>query len=106
MASIHNQLNQGELALYSKLSSQRVIPVGVDLAARVFQVCYLTEKQQLKNKSLSRDAFLDFLKSPPFSKPMLVGFEACGACNYLNFCSSKISLNQFYDWDCSLKIGF
>jgi transposase len=82
MASNNNQLNQGELTLYSMLISQNVVPVGVDLAARVFQVCYLTEKQQLKNKSLSRDAFLNFLKSPPFSKPMLVGFEACGTCNY------------------------
>ena len=50
------------------------VPVGVDLAARVFQVCYLTEKQKIKNKALSREAFLDFLRSPPFSQPLMVGF--------------------------------
>ena len=78
MAGNSQKLNEGELALYSMHLSSGYIPVGVDLAARVFQVCYLTEKQKIKNKALSREAFLDFLKSPPFSQPLMVGFEACG----------------------------
>ena len=82
MAGDSQKLNEGELALYSMHLSSGYIPVGVDLAARVFQVCYLTEKQKIKNKALSREAFLDFLKSPPFSQPLMVGFEACGGCNY------------------------
>ena len=82
MAGNSQKLNEGELSLYSMLISQGYVPVGVDLAARVFQVCYLTEKQKIKNKALSREAFLDFLKSPPFSQPLMVGFEACGGCNY------------------------
>ena len=80
MAGNLQKLNEGELSLYSMLISQGYVPVGVDLAARVFQVCYLTEKQKIKNKVLSREAFLDFLKSPPFSQPLMVGFESCGAC--------------------------
>ena len=82
MAGNSQKLNEGELSLYSMLISQGYVPVGVDLAARVFQVCYLTEKQKIKNKALSREAFLDFLKSPPFSQSLMVGFEACGGCNY------------------------
>ncbi|MBO6259040.1 MAG: hypothetical protein J6M93_06890, partial [Succinivibrio sp.] len=79
MAGNLQKLNEGELSLYSMLISQGYVPVGVDLAARLFQVCYLTEKQKIKNKALSREVFIDFLKSPPFSQPMMVGFEACGA---------------------------
>ena len=82
MAGNSQKLNEGELALYSMHLSSGYIPVGVDLAARVFQICYLNEKQKIKNKALSREAFLDFLKSPPFSQPLMVGFEACGGCNY------------------------
>lgn len=82
MAGDSQKLNEGELALYSMHLSSGYIPVGVDLAARVFQVCYLNEKQKIKNKALSREAFLDFLKSPPFSQSLMVGFEACGGCNY------------------------
>ncbi len=82
MAGNSQKLNEGELSLYSMSISQGYVPVGVDLAARVFQVCYLTEKQKIKNKALSREAFIDFLKDPPFSQPMIVGFEACGACNF------------------------
>ena len=55
MAGDSQKLNEGELALYSMHLSSGYIPVGVDLAARVFQVCYLNEKQKIKNKALSRD---------------------------------------------------
>ncbi len=82
MAGNSQKLNEGELSLYSMLISQGYVPVGVDLAARVFQVCYLTDKQKIKNKALSREAFLDFLNNPPVSQPLMVGFEACGGCNY------------------------
>ena len=74
------KLNEGELALYSMQLSVGYVPVGVDLAARVFQVCYLTEKQKIKNKALSREAFLDFLKSPPFYLYFFISFG-------LYFCS-------------------
>ncbi|MBP5243392.1 MAG: hypothetical protein J6Z28_01565 [Succinivibrio sp.] len=77
MAGNSQKLNEGELSLYSMFISQGYVPVGVDLAARVFQVCYLTEMQKIKNKALSRGAFLVFLKNPPFTKPLIVGFEAC-----------------------------
>ena len=63
MAGNSQKLNEGELSLYSMLISQGYVPVGVDLAARVFQVCYLTDKQKIKNKALSREAFLDFLNN-------------------------------------------
>ena len=82
MAGNSQKLNEGELSLYSMFISQGYVPVGVDLAARVFQVCYLTDKQKIKNKALSREAFLDFLNNPPVSQPLMVGFEACGGCNY------------------------
>ena len=77
-----NPLSEGELQLYELHIGNGLVPVGVDLAARTFQVCYLTEKHHLKNKSLNRKDFFEFLTNPPFDKPMLVGFEACGACNY------------------------
>ena len=43
MAGNSQKLNEGELALYSMQQSAGYVPVGVDLAARVFQVCNLTE---------------------------------------------------------------
>ena len=46
MAGNSQKLNEGELALYTMQLSAGYVPVGVDLAARVFQVCYLTEKQK------------------------------------------------------------
>ena len=37
-------LSEGELQLYELHIGNGLVPVGVDLAARTFQVCYLTEK--------------------------------------------------------------
>ncbi len=59
------------------------IPVGVDLAARTFQVCYVDPNTlKLKNRDLTREEFLDFIEHPIFSEPMTIGFEACGACQF------------------------
>ena len=77
------RLSEGELNLINMQVAQGLVPVGVDLAARVFQVCYYDlDKKVVKNFQLTREKFFDFLRNPPFEQKMLVGFEACGACNY------------------------
>ena len=58
-----------------------VHPIAVDLAARVFQICYVDlSSGKLCNYQLSRPKFIEFYKSRP--DRTLFGFEACGACNY------------------------
>lgn len=55
-------------------------PTGVDLAARVFQVCYVDpESARLKNFQLTRDKFVEFIKD---SEPRLIGIEACSAVHF------------------------
>ena len=93
MAVNSQKLNEGELSLYSKLISQGYVPVGVDLAARVFHVCYLTEKQKIKNKALSREVFLNFLNNPPFSQPLALAMRRCQ--NFTNCNLSFLLLFSF-----------
>lgn len=88
------KINSEELDLIENLFSKGITPVGIDLAPRNFQICYVepvtyklkTLKQQIQ---IRRDLILthdivskNFFTSHPELKTMRVGIEACGACNY------------------------
>lgn len=82
MSTAKCQLNSGERGLVEQHRSKGFEVVGIDLAARTFQVCYLGKRGNMINKALTREKFLEFIKEPPFDFPILAGFEACGACNF------------------------
>ena len=55
------RLSEGELNLINMQVAQGLVPVGVDLAARVFQVCYYElDKKVVKNFQLTRESSLTF----------------------------------------------
>lgn len=67
------------LRMYAK---QNGFVIGVDLASRVFQICYADLKSgQLVNKSISRSEFEKMITDSQFGK-CVFGIEACGQCNY------------------------
>lgn len=70
--------------LRSFIKTEKAIPVGVDLAKDVFQVCYCDpETGVLKNFQLNRDSFFEWSGDSPFgAMPMCVAIEACGSCNF------------------------
>ncbi len=77
------QLNDEELEALKLRLNKGMVPVGIDLAARIFQVCYANpDTYKIKNSAFNREEFIEFIKNPPFPQPMLAGFEACGACNF------------------------
>lgn len=82
MGTTKCQLNEGEYELVGQHRARGYEPVGIDLAARVFQVCFIGKRGGVISRQLNRDEFLKFVKEPPFDRPLLAGFEACGACNY------------------------
>ena len=61
--------------------------VGVDLAKKVFQVCYrIPGTKKIINHQLTRAKFREFLMDPNMPR-MLVAMEACGSSHYWgNFC--------------------
>ena len=68
----------------SFIKTEKAIPVGVDLARDVFQVCYCDpETGSLRNFQLNRDSFFEWGGGSPFgATPMCVAIEACGSCNF------------------------
>jgi transposase len=54
--------------------------VGVDLAARVYQVCYKKDDGTFFNKQLKKDEFETFIESLP--DKCIFGFEACSGNQY------------------------
>ena len=63
------------------LLDSRLYHVGVDLAARVYQVCYFDENGQDQNICYSKEQFTHFLENPP-RKPLFIAMEGCSGCNY------------------------
>jgi len=78
-----SKLSEDEIQLYNAfVASKKAQPVAVDLAARVFQVCYIDKDTgRLYNRKLSRADFFKFITEQKDS--VIWGFEACGACNFL-----------------------
>ena len=78
-----SKLSEDEIQLYSAfVASKKAQPVAVDLAARVFQVCYIDKDTgRLYNRKLSRADFFKFITEQ--KDKVIWGFEACGACNFL-----------------------
>lgn len=67
------------LRMYSK---QNGFVIGVDLASRVFQICYADLKTgQIINKSINRSEFERMITDSKFGK-CVFGIEACGQCNF------------------------
>lgn len=67
------------LRMYAK---QNGFVIGVDLASRVFQICYADLKTgQLVNRSISRSEFENMITDSQFGK-CVFGIEACGQCNF------------------------
>lgn len=66
------------------VTAHKAVPVGVDVAKSVFQVCYREPGTYLlKNFQLTRENFLDFVQNTRINgMPLLFGIEACGACNF------------------------
>lgn len=62
------------------ISEHGARPVGVDLAARVFQVCEYKDGR-LVNRQLTREEFTAMIIDPQGER-MCMGIEACGACSY------------------------
>lgn len=56
------------------------LPVGVDLASKVFQVCYQLPDGSLVNKELKRKDFEIFIANRDM--PMYFGMEGCSGCGY------------------------
>ena len=63
------------------LLDSRLYHVGVDLAARVYQVCYFDENGQDQNICYTKEQFKLFLENPP-RKPLFIAMEGCSGCNY------------------------
>ena len=82
MSAAKCQLNEAEKKLLKEKQARGVTVVGIDLAARVIQVCYLQKNGTLYNKPKTRDEFIKFLEEPPFTGKILAGIEACGSCNF------------------------
>ena len=82
MSAAKCQLNEAELKLLKEKQARGVTVVGIDLATRVIQVCYLQKNGTLYNKPKTRDEFIKFLEEPPFTGKILAGIEACGSCNF------------------------
>ena len=75
-----SKLSEDEIQLYNAfVASKKAQPVAVDLAARVFQVCYIDKDTgRLYNRKLSRADFFKFITEQ--KDKVIWGFEACGAC--------------------------
>lgn len=56
------------------------LPVGVDLAARLFQVCYQAPDGSMVNRELRREEFEHMILSSEV--PLYLGMEGCSGCSY------------------------
>lgn len=77
------RLNPEEIERIAAIqNSKGMLPVGVDVASRVFQACWLDPATgRLANRQLTRDKFFDFVRDQS-QGPRLFGIEACGACAF------------------------
>ena len=64
MSAAKCQLNEAEKKLLKEKQARGVTVVGIDLASRVIQVCYLQKNGTLYNKPKTRDEFIKFLEEP------------------------------------------
>ena len=85
MGTAKKKLNPQELELVEAYRRAGVEPVGVDLASRKIQVCYLRKNGTVFNSQLKREDFFKFIENKDDlfeGRRMRVGFESCGACNF------------------------
>lgn len=76
------KLSFNELKSLRMYAKQNGFVIGVDLASRVFQICYADLKSgQLINRAISRSEFENMITDSKFGK-CVFGIEACGQCNY------------------------
>ena len=72
-----------EIERVSYLTTKGYLPVAVDVASRVFQVCYYDlGAKHIRNYQLSRVKFFEFIDDTQTPRKQ-IGIEACGSCNYL-----------------------
>ena len=72
-----------EIERVAYLTTKGYLPVAVDVASRVFQVCYYDlGAKHIRNYQLSRVKFFEFIDDTQTPRK-LIGIEACGSCNYL-----------------------
>lgn len=58
----------------------KLVPVGIDIAKRVFQVNHVDEETgEIVNKAIKRAAFLEYFAN---RSPCLIGMEACGGAHH------------------------
>ena len=79
------KLNPQELELVETYRKAGIEPVGVDLASRKIQVCYLRKNGSVFNGQLKREDFFKFIENSEdlfAGRKMRIGFESCGACNF------------------------
>ena len=78
------KLNKDEIERIKYLNqAQGLMPIGVDVASRVFQVCYWDlSKERIINFQLERAKFFEFIDN--LASKSLFGIEACGSCHYLS----------------------
>ena len=78
------KLNKDEIERIKYLNqAQGLMPIGVDVASWVFQVCYCDlSKERIINFQLKRAKFFEFIDN--LASKSLFGIEACGSCHYLS----------------------
>ena len=85
MGVAKRKLNPQELELVETYRKAGIEPVGVDLASRKIQVCYLRKNGSVFNGQLKREDFFKFIENSEdlfAGRKMRIGFESCGACNF------------------------
>ena len=71
-----------EIERVAYLTTKGYLPVAVDVASRVFQVCYYDlGAKHIRNYQLSREKFFEFIDDTHTPRK-LIGIEACGDSNY------------------------
>lgn len=79
------RLNPEEIERIAAIRGGRgLLPVGVDVASRVFQACWLDPASgRISNRQFTRDRFFDFVRDGSQGR-RLFGIEACGACAFMS----------------------
>lgn len=71
-----------EIDRVSYLTTKGYLPVAVDVASRVFQVCYYDlGAKHIRNYQISRVKLFEFIDDT-LTPRKLIGFEFCGSCNW------------------------
>lgn len=70
-----------EIERVSYLTTKGYLPVAVDVASRVFQVCYYDlGAKHIRNYQFSRVKLFEFIDDTQTPRK-LIGIEFCGSCN-------------------------